>query len=97
VGDALTSRPQVLQVVAVPYCASFPVYDFFVLHKVNGCWIIKAGYQCKQGTQPPTDDASMEVPLSVWIEGKCRQYRALADGSRVAIANARGWQVLSES
>jgi hypothetical protein len=82
----------------VPCNASFPVYDFFVLHKVNGLWIIKAGYQCKQGTQHPTVEASSEkVPLAVWIEGKCRQYRARGDDRLVAIANVRGWKVLSES
>jgi hypothetical protein len=94
----LAYRPEVLQVVAVPYFQSFPVYDFFVLHKVNSRWIVAAGYQCKQGTEGPKVEALEVVGQSVWIEGKCRKYRALADGrGRVEIANVLGWQVLSES
>jgi hypothetical protein len=80
------TRPEVLQVVAMPYFASFPTSDFFVLHKVKGRWRIAAGYE-----------ASQQVPLSVWIEGKCRKYRTLEHGARVEISEVRGWQMLSES
>jgi hypothetical protein len=58
-------RTHVLQVVAVPYFASFPMYDFFVLHREGDDWKIAAGYQCKQGTERPSDAAAPEVPLSV--------------------------------
>ena len=88
----------VQQVVAVPFFASFPTYDFFVLHRVNKSrWGFAAGYQCKQGTERPSEDASPKIPLSVWIEGKCRKYRVENDGTRVPRQLFRGWTLLGES
>jgi len=99
--DAVTiefsQRPHVLQVVAVPYFASFPMYDYFVLHRAEGGWKIAAGYQCKQGTEHPNEESSPDVPLSVWIEGKCRKYRVREDGARVTRNEVRGWVLLGES
>ena len=64
-----SQQSHVLQVVAVPYFASFPMYDFFVLHREEDGdgWKILAGYQCKQGGEHPSEDASQDVTLSVWI------------------------------
>ena len=89
----------VLQVVAVPLFASFPTYDFFLLHfdKEGGTWNVAAGYQCKMGTENPSEDAWQEVPLSVWLEGKCRRYRVEADGRQVAAKKHRGWFMMGES
>jgi hypothetical protein len=89
----------VLQVVAVPLFASFPTYDFFLLHfdKEGGTWNVAAGYQCKMGTEHPSEDAWQEVPLSVWLEGKCRRYRVEADGRQVAAKKQRGWVMMGES
>jgi hypothetical protein len=99
--DAVSVRysraPQVLQLVAVPMFASFPTYDFFILHKCEGGWKVAAGYQCKQGTENPLEDAWPEIPLSVWIEGKCRKYRVQEDGKRVSEKLHRGWVLLGES
>jgi hypothetical protein len=99
--DAVSARysraPQVLQVVAVPMFASFPTYDFFLLHKCAEGWKVAAGYQCKQGTETPSEDAWPEVCLSVWIEGKCRKYRVQEDGKRVSEKLHRGWVLLGES
>lgn len=91
-----SSRPNVLQVVAVPYYASFPMYDFFVLHRVNRCWKIAAGYQCKQGNESPTAEASRDVPLSVWVEGNCRKYRVQENGARLPRKKFRNWELLWE-
>jgi hypothetical protein len=87
-------RPQTLQVVAVPFYSSFPLYDFFVLHREDKTWKIAAGYQCKQGTERPTEIASPIVPLSVWVEGKCRKYRVSTAGNRVPVDNVLGWEIL---
>ena len=77
-------RTNVMQVVAVPLFASFPVYDFFVLHRIShDSWRVAAGYQCKQGTKYPNEDADGQVALSVWLEGKCRKYRVGDDGAHV--------------
>mmetsp|Transcript_24515 Transcript_24515/g.58165 ORF Transcript_24515/g.58165 Transcript_24515/m.58165 type:complete len:577 (+) Transcript_24515:284-2014(+) len=93
-----SQRPDVLQVVAVPYYASFPMYDFFVLHRADDVrWRIAAGYQCKQGNEYPTGDASPDVPLSIWIEGKCRKYRIAEDGAHVQKTISLGWIILGES
>jgi len=93
-----SKRPHVLQVVAVPYFASFPTYDFFVLHRADDAgWKVAAGYQCKQGTEHPTEEASLDVPLSVWIEGKCRKYRVREDGAHVPRTIRHGWVLLGES
>jgi hypothetical protein len=89
--------PQVMQVVAVPMFGSFPTYDFFLLHKGGEGWKVAAGYQCKQGTEHPSEDAWAEIPLSVWIEGKCRKYRVQDDGKRVSEKLHRGWVLLGES
>lgn len=89
--------PQVMQVVAVPMFESFPTYDFFLLHKGGEGWKVAAGYQCKQGTEHPSEDAWAEIPLSVWIEGKCRKYRVQDDGKRVSEKLHRGWVLLGES
>jgi hypothetical protein len=90
-------RQQVHQVVAVPLFASFPVYDFFLLHRTDNGWKVAAGYQCKQGTMHPNQDADPAIPLSVWLEGKCRKYRVESDGSRVESKLDRGWVMLGES
>ncbi|KAL3911917.1 MAG: hypothetical protein SGILL_007093 [Bacillariaceae sp.] len=90
-------RQQVHQVVAVPLFASFPVYDFFLLHRTDNGWEVAAGYQCKQGTMHPKEDADPTIPLSVWLEGKCRKYRVESDGSRVESKLDRGWVMLGES
>ena len=37
-------RQKVHQVVAVPLFASFPVYDFFLLHRTDNGWKVAAGY-----------------------------------------------------
>jgi hypothetical protein len=96
-----TSQPFVLQVVAVPMFASFPTYDFFVLHRTEKkFWAVAAGYQCKLGTDLPGeggDALAEEVPLSVWIEGKCRKYRVQRDGERVTLKKQRGWILLGKS
>lgn len=90
--------PKVLQVVAVPIFASFPTYDFFLLHRDgNNKWNVVVGYQCKQGTETPSEDAWDDVPTSVWIEGKCRRYRVQDDGRRVQEKLHRGWVMLGES
>jgi hypothetical protein len=67
----------VQQVVAVPLFASFPVYDFFVLHRTNTGWRVAAGYQCKQGSNYPEEDADEAVSMSVFLEGRCRKYIGL--------------------
>jgi len=90
-------RTQVKQVVAVPLFASFPVYDFFVLHRISGEWRVVAGYQCKQGSKYPSEDADTAVDLSVWLEGKCRKYRIGDSGDHVDMKNERGWVLLGES
>lgn len=90
-------RRIVQQVVAVPLFASFPVYDFFVLHRTNETWSVAAGYQCKQGCKYPTESTDPSVSLSVWLEGKCRKYRVEEDGSHVASKIERGWVLLGES
>lgn len=90
-------RQQVHQVVAVPLFASFPVYDFFLLHRTGNGWKVAAGYQCKQGSINPNNDADPSIPLSVWLEGKCRKYRVESDGSRVQSKLNRGWVMLGES
>jgi hypothetical protein len=56
-----------------------------------------AGYQCKQGTMHPNEDADPTIPLSVWLEGKCRKYRVESDGSQVESKFDRGWVMLGES
>ena len=90
-------RTNVMQVVAVPLFASFPVYDFFVLHRISHGWRVAAGYQCKQGTKYPNEDADEKVALSVWLEGKCRKYRVGDDGALVDMKEERGWLLLGEN
>ena len=90
-------RTNVMQVVAVPLFASFPVYDFFVLHRISHGWRVAAGYQCKQGTNYPNEDADEQVDLSVWLEGKCRKYRVGDDGAHVDMKEERGWLLLGEN
>ena len=52
--DSSEVNKQVQQVVAVPLFASFPVCDFFVLHRTNnGSWKAASGCQCKQGRMHP--------------------------------------------
>ena len=98
VSDRYSRAPEVMQVVAVPMFASFPTYDFFLLHKGAGeGWKVAAGYHCKQGTENPSEDAWADIPLSVWIEGKCRKYRAQEDDNRVPQKLRRGWVLLEES
>jgi len=92
-----SDSPEVIQVVAVPMFASFPTYDFFLLHKGGEGWTVAAGYQCKQGTENPSEDAWNSVPMSVWVEGKCRKYRVKEDGRRVSEKLHRGWVLLGES
>lgn len=90
--------PEVVQVVAVPMYASFPTYDFFLLHREGERnWKVIVGYQCKQGSENPSEDAWKEIPTSVWIEGKCRRYRVRGDGQRVSTKLYRGWTMLGES
>jgi hypothetical protein len=92
---ALPSRVQ--QVVAVPMFASFPVYDFFVLHRTISGWHVAAGYQCKQGFQSPKNHADADVSMSVWLEGRCRKYRVGEDGERSDRKEEKGWIVLGEN
>jgi hypothetical protein len=73
------------------------VYDFFVLHRNGDGLVVAAGYQCKQGTERPSEDAAPEIPLSVWIEGKCRKYGVGPSGSRMATGIYRRWVLLGES
>ena len=93
--------PHVLQVVAVPLNTSFPTYDFFLLHRDAGekkNWKAVVGYQCKQGTETPSDDAWDDVEQSVWVEGQCRKYRVQDDdGQWVDEKLSRGWTLLSDS
>lgn len=97
VRDRYVLEPHVVQVVAVPLFASFPTYDFFLLHKkAKGQWLVAAGYQCKQGTESPSEDAWKQVALSVWIEGKYRNY-SVRQGSRVTATLHLGWHLLGES
>ena len=49
--------PEIVQVVAVPMYASFPTYDFFVLHREERNWKAVVGYQCKQSRECPSEDA----------------------------------------
>jgi len=92
------TAPEVVQVVAVPMYASFPTYDFFLLHREGKRnWKVIVGYQCKQGSENPSEDAWKDVPTSVWIEGKCRRYRVRGDGQRVSTKLHRGWTLLGES
>jgi hypothetical protein len=89
--------PEVVQVVAVPLSESFPLYDFFILHKLELVWTVAAGYQCKSSSEYPTKVAWAEVALSVWVDGKCRKYR-LQDGSgRLPMKEEKGWKMLGES
>ena len=91
-------RTEVQQVVAVPLFASFPVYDFFVLHRTsNEKWEVAAGYQCKQGNQYPKEGTDKGVPLSVWLEGKCRTYRVDDGGCGVGLKHENGWVLMGES
>lgn len=90
--------PHVVQVVAVPIYASFPTYDFFLLHREGESnWKTVVGYQCKQGTENPTEEAWKDVSVWVWIAGKCRIYRVQDDGQRVSKKLHRGWTLRSES
>jgi hypothetical protein len=41
-------EPGVFQVVAMPLRVSFPLYDFFILHKQGVVWTVATGYQCKK-------------------------------------------------
>jgi len=88
---------QVVQVVAVPLFAPFPTYDFFLLHREGRNWKAVVGYQCKQTRECPSEDAWQDVAKSVWVEGKCCQYRVQNDGKRVSEKEQRGWTLLSES
>jgi hypothetical protein len=97
VSRQFSCRTNVLQVVAVPLFASFPVYDFFVLYRICDGWTVAVGYQCKQGTEYPYEYADEEVALSVWLEGKCRKYRVGFDGAHVEMKEERGWVLLGET
>eukprot|EP00977_Amphora_coffeiformis_P015461 scaffold4511_cov171-Amphora_coffeaeformis.AAC.27 len=87
--------PEIVQVVAVPMYASFPTYDFFVLHREERNWKAVVGYQCKQIRECPSEDAWKSVAASVWAEGKCPQYRVQDGGMRVAKKKHKGWTMLS--
>uniref|UniRef100_A0A6S8NPX8 Uncharacterized protein n=1 Tax=Amphora coffeiformis TaxID=265554 RepID=A0A6S8NPX8_9STRA len=92
------TAPGFVQVIAVPMYASFPTYDFFLLHREGKRnWKVIVGYQCKQGSENPSEDAWKDILTSVWIEGKCRRYRVRGDGQRVSTKLHRGWTLLSES
>lgn len=88
----------VQQVVAVPSFAQFPLYDFFVLHRnsSNNMWDIVAGYQCKQTKQSIDQNhaAGVDVPLSVWVEGNCSEFRQDAKKQKVQQDSKHGWTVL---
>ena len=88
----------VMQVVVVPLFASFPIYDFFIFHRVGDDWVAAAGYQCKLGHELPNEehDAWEGVNLSVWIGGSCRMYRIDKAGARVPCAEKFGWKVLGQ-
>jgi hypothetical protein len=97
VSNQFAGEDQVGQVVAVPMFASFPLYDFFLLHRINGQWVVAAGYQCKKGSESPTEHAlTRDIRLSVWIEGKCRKYRVASQGTRVPAKIELGWHLLGE-
>ena len=82
---------------------SFPVCDFFVLHRTKENWDVKAGCQCKQGSKHPTDETDEAVGFSVWLEGKCRKCRVGEDGGHIGskihsgLKTERGWVLLGES
>ena len=97
VTDRYKDFPETVQVVAVPMYASFPTYDFFLLHREERNWNAVVGYQCKQGRECPVDGAWKDVAASVWVEGKCRQYRVQDGGKRVAEKGHKGWKLLSDS
>jgi hypothetical protein len=81
----------------VPLFASFPVYDFFVLHRTNTGWRVAAGYQCKQGSNYPEEDADEAVSMSVFLEGRCRKYRVEEAGERLDWKKQKGWILLGEN
>lgn len=92
-----SDNPDVMQVVAVPYFASFPTYDFFIFHReAENRWSVAAGYQCKLGHEHPCEEASNDIPLSVWLEGKCRKYR-IVTGKRAQRVEKNGWQLMGAS
>ena len=82
--------PHIVQIVAVPMFASFPTYDFFVLHREGKNWNAVVGYQCKQSRVCPSEDTWHDVATSVWVEGKCTQYRVQCGGQRVAEKEHKG-------
>jgi len=99
--DAASNRfslqREVQQVVAIPLFASFPVYDFFVLHRTERGWRVAAGYQCKQGSKLPKEEADKAVSMSVWLEGRCRKYRVGGSDDRLERKEEKGWILLSEN
>jgi hypothetical protein len=97
VSNRFSLQRHVQQVVAVPLFASFPVYGFFVLHRTSTGGRVAAGYQCKQGFNYPEEHADEAVPMSVWLEGRCRKYRVGEDGERLDWKKEKGWILLGES
>jgi hypothetical protein len=97
VSNRFSLQRHVQQVVAVPLFASFPVYDFFVLHRTSAGWCVAAGYQCKQGFNYPVEDADEAVSMSVWLEGRCRKYRVGEDCERLDWKKEKGWILLGEN
>jgi hypothetical protein len=98
VSNQFATEDEVGQVVAVPMSASFPMYDFFLLHRIDEQWVVAAGYQCKKGSESPTEHALTKdiIRLSVWIEGKCRNYRVATQGARMPAKIELGWHLLGE-
>ena len=45
----------------------------------------------------PDKDTHPTIPLSVWLEGKCRKYHVESDGSQAELKLNRGWVMLGES
>jgi hypothetical protein len=97
VSTSFSLQRHVQQVVAVPLFASFPVYDFFVLHRTSTGWRVAAGYQCKQGFNFPEEDADAAVSMSVWLGGRCRKYRVEEDGEQLDSKKEKGWILLGEN
>jgi hypothetical protein len=96
VRDSYWNRPKVVQVIAVPMGVSFPLYDFFILHKQEGVWTVASDYQCKQGAELPSAVAWDEISLSVWVEGRYRWFRIQDGIDRVSEAKIDGWVMLGE-
>ena len=91
-----TGMEKVLQTVAVPLCAVFPKYDFFLLHRrpprLRGKWKIKVGFQCKMTREYPDEKHAAEaksiVPISVWVEGSPPETRDMSE--------SHGWKMMTK-